>query len=66
MPRVTASPGASVTSPPAARANTLAIREAPATRPRLRDRLIQPATPPRRPGATPVIMAVLLAAWNSA
>ena len=49
-----------------ASANTAPMTDAPVINPRLRDRLSIPDTTPRWPCATPVIIAVLLEAWNSA
>jgi len=49
-----------------AMAKTAPMREAQVMRPRLRERLNMPETTPRWPAPTSAMMAVLLAAWNSA
>ena len=49
-----------------ASANTALMTDAPVMSPRLRDRLSTPEMTPLCSGRTPVMMAVLLAAWNAA
>ena len=49
-----------------AAANNAPMTEAPVISPRLRDRPSKPARAPRRSGATSIMTAVLLAAWNIA
>lgn len=67
IPSPTASGGDDITSvAPTARANTAAITDAPAMRPRYRARPSIPETTPRRSAGAPSITDVLFAAWKSA
>jgi len=67
IPDATASGCAAVMSFAAdANANRAPIADAPVRRPRWRDRPSIPAITPRCSGPTCVMIAVLLAAWNTA